>query len=51
MNDRKIKIKIVCLTSHMIIRPPPPSTNCHTFSVPLPLLERGVLDERLLKHL
>ena len=28
---------------HMIFTPPPPVTNCHTFSDPLPPLERDIL--------
>jgi len=49
MHDEKFKI--ICLTSHMMLRPHLPSTNCHTFSDRLPLLEHGVLYGWFLKHL
>ena len=52
----KIKPKIVncekmeSVTSHDLY-PPPPVTNCHTFSDPLPPLERDILYGRPLMSL
>ena len=49
LDKYKIKRKIVdCekmegVTSHDLYPSPPPVTNCHTFSDPLPPLERDIL--------